>query len=112
MPTRNVIYLRHGGQVVASQTDLEVASVRMPRNGRVRSVHVWCRALAGTVTVDVWKNGATILTADVTPTAGSHIAGALDGTKTAFAEGDELQLIITTAGASSLDDGAVTIDIG
>lgn len=112
MPTRQVIVLRQGSQVAASNTDLEVVSSRRIRGGRVNGVWIWCRALTGTVTVDIWKNGATILNADVTPTAGNHVQGSLDLSKTGFAAGDELQLIITTGAASTVDDVSATIDIG
>lgn len=109
MPLREVIYLSRSGQVGASQTDLEVAAVRMPKSGRIRSAHIFCRAVSGTVTVDVWKNGATILTADVTPTAGAQVAGTINLSKNAFADGDEIHMIITTAASSTVDDAGVTL---
>jgi len=109
MPVRQVLYLSRSTQVPASQTDLEVAAVRMPKSGRIRSVYVFCRALATTVTVDVWKNGATILTADVTPTAGAQVAGTIDLSKSAFAPGDEIHVVVTTAASSTIDDLGVSL---
>ena len=109
MPVRQLLYLRHGGQVAASQTGLEVAAARMPKSGRVRSVHLFARAVSGTVTVDIHKNDVSILTAVITPTAGSQIAGSLDLSKTAFTNGDEIQMKVTTAASSTLDDGAVSL---
>lgn len=105
---QNIVYLRNGPQTPASQTNLEVASARMPFAGKVLSVHAFARALAGTVTVDLQKNAATLLTGAITPTAGNQVAGVLLAADT-FAAGDELQFKITTAAASTVDDAGMTV---
>ncbi|MFQ5493634.1 MAG: hypothetical protein ACE5DX_05765, partial [Candidatus Dojkabacteria bacterium] len=105
---QQIVALRNGPQTPASQTDLEVMSVRLPWAGKFLSAHVFCRAKSGTVTAKIHKNAATILTGDITPVAGAQTAGTLASTTT-FAAGDELQLLVTTAGASTVDDLVATV---
>lgn len=112
MPIREVVTLRNGPQVPASQTALKVADVRMPRAGRVQTAHIFCRALAGTVSVDIHKNDVSILSAVVTPTAGDQVAGTVSTSLGAFGLGDRLSAKVTTAGASTLDDLSVTLNLG
>lgn len=101
------ISLRHGAQVPASQTGILVGFWRVPADGYITSAHFNCRALAGTVTVDIFKNAATILTGAVTPVADTMTAGTLVTSPTSVAAGDSIKLVATTASASTLDDGHV-----
>ena len=112
MPIRQVVILRNGPQVPASQTGLDVADIRCARTGRVRTAYVYCRAIAGTTTVDILKNNVSMLTAVVTPVADAQTAASLDFSKTAVAVGDRLSFEVTTAAASTLDDCNVTLDLG
>lgn len=105
---QNISYLRNGPQTPASQTNLEVASMRMPFAGKIVSVHGFARALSGTVSYDLQVNTTTALTGTITPSAGAQIAGTLIASPT-FSAGDELRFLITTSGASTADDAGLTI---
>lgn len=112
MALREIVSLRTGPQVTQSLTGLKVADVRMSQYGRVNSAFIYCRALTGTVTVDIQKNDATILSAVVTPVADAQTAGAIVRTSAAFASGDRFSVKVTTAATSTLDDLNVTLTLG
>lgn len=72
--------------------------------------HVVAGAAGATLTVDVRKNGTTVLTGaishDVTAAAFAETAGAVDATPAAYVAGDVIEVVITaTAGAGTLPQG-------
>ncbi len=104
------IVLRNGGQVPISQTDLEIASMRMPFAGTIESIYAFVRALTAAATVDIQVDGTTVLTGNITPVAGVQTAGTLIAAPT-FSEGSEIQFLVTTDGSGLMDDLIATISV-
>lgn len=95
----------------ASETDLKIGIHRPGYRFRVLGVEVFCSALTGTVSVDVKIGTVSVLNAVITPTAGARVAGTL-ATALASRVGsstEDINVEVTTAATSSLDDVNVTV---
>lgn len=100
------ITLAYDTQVPASQTDLEILSVKLPSNydWQIVSAHVWVKGVTGSnaKTVNIQDDGTDIGT-DTTVVAGTQtsITG-VAGDK--VKGGSELQVTATTGAATTIDD--------
>lgn len=97
--------------VAASQTDLKIGVHRPGYRFRVVGVEVFCSALTGTVSVDVKIGTVSVLTAVITPSAAARVAGTLAAALASLVGSatEDINVEVTTAGASSLDDAIVTV---
>jgi len=109
--TSEILVLSYTGtQVPASQTDLELVSLRIPHDCQVVSAHVWVKAEAGSnaQTVNIQDDGTDICT-DTTVDAGAQVAIPLAADPTRIAAGSEIQLTATTGSGNTIDDIQVTL---
>jgi hypothetical protein len=97
--------------VAISQTAAEVFQYTVPENASLVSVRVYCTATAATASVDVKKQGTTVLTGTVTPVAGSDVAGTLTGGAAALTAADVLTVLVTTNGSGTITDLQVVLEI-
>lgn len=105
----NCVYAQKHGAVVADDTGTFIHGALAA--GVVHSIQAWVRVIpvgAATVTVDLKKNGTTVLTAVITLDSGNVAytveIGAI--TTTAYVAGDFFEVVIdATAGGGTLPQG-------
>jgi hypothetical protein len=107
------IYNAYRDTIVASQTDLKTGIFRPGYRFRVVGVEVFCSALTGTVSVQVKIGTVSVLNAAITPTAAARVAGVLSATLANLVgkSTEDINVEVTTAAASTLDDVNVAITI-
>lgn len=105
--------LTYGQPNTAATTETRVVHVVQGTAGEIRAFEAGSIAAAvgdSTVTVDLRKNGATVLTAVITLDSGNAArvteAGTIDPAQDTLADGDVLEVVLTaTAGTGTLPTG-------
>lgn len=75
----------------------------------IDEVQVFCTAVTATASVDVRESGFSVLSAPVTPSAGTAVSGTI--ADAALAAGNHLTVHVTTDGSGAVSDLAVVIVI-
>lgn len=99
------------GTTATGQTSLEVDEFRPGHDFEIESAEVYCTATAATASVNVLIGSTSVLSAQMTPSAGARVAGTLS-TTIANRRGsatDNIVVQYTTNGTGSITNGKVRI---
>lgn len=106
---QKILPLTYSRQVAADQTDLEIASVRVPWDCQIVRLDVWARAVSGAnaKTVTVYDDAGAI-TGAVTVVQGAQTNVPLTASPTRLKSGSELRVLANTGATTTIDDIVVT----
>ncbi len=106
-----IIYVGRSSQIPASQTDYEVASVRLPDicDWWLKSAYVFARTEASTPEINIQDDGVDIGTNTVIVGGAQTLITGVG--PVAIKGGSELQVVVTTAGGETVDDLGVTFHL-
>jgi len=97
--------------VAISQTAAEIFQYTVPENSSLVSVRAYCTALAGTPSVDVKNQAASVLTGAISLVAGADTAGVLTGGAAALTATNVVTVHVTTDGDDTVTDLTVVLEI-
>lgn len=115
--TKNAYGAHHAIQAnittAISQTGLLVYGWTPGFAGKIQKVSCFATAVTATITVDVQIGGTTVLTGQITPVAGTEVAGTLSSTLSAlrFKSTDQVQIKYTTNGSGAATNLSVTVQV-
>jgi hypothetical protein len=95
--------------VPISQTNVYMASWKMPAVATVVGATVWCTATAATSTVDITEGTVSILSAAMTPSAGVLVEGSISDSS--IASGAELRVKVNTNGSGTITNCSVNVTV-
>jgi hypothetical protein len=97
--------------VAISQADVEVFQYTVPETASLVGVRAYCTALAGTPSVDVKNQAASVLTGVISLVAGADTAGVLTGGAAALTATNVVTVHVTTDGDDTVTDLTVVLEI-
>ena len=115
--TKNAYAAHHVVQAnvttATGQTGLLVYAWTPGFAGKIHKVSCFASSVTATISVDVQIGGTTVLTGQITPVAGSEVAGTLSSTLSAirFKSTDQIQVKYTTNGSGAATNLSVTVQV-